>query len=275
MDALRLVSKELFRFVFFEWFGWRYISSTNNYLELPPYEWQKPAPVVPRSLVKIEDTPPLSLSKDRTAAYVNKQKANVLTVPALTLDGVLLEIPFGSVVEILETQNRWFKIIYKGVNGWMLRDDLVEELKEPQFKLGNFYPSDAEETIVIRSTLDDEFAGALASLPLAGEEYVSYRLKRQGVKIAWGKERPRLSGTWQNLLKGRPGSHIGITPKKGAVMEIVLDSTMGHLAYIEAVYPDQSILISEVGWPEIGQYSERTLPKAEWIEWRPVFIEIT
>ncbi len=275
MDAWRLVTKELFEFVFIEWFGWRSSTVRFNLIELPAYEWSKPALVTQRPLVKLEDKPPALIPKAEASAIVINNQAKIFTAPAFTLDGVITKVPYGAVVDVFQTQNRWFKISYHGTIGWMLREDLVEELKVPQFKLGVFYSADNETTISVRRELDDEFAGGLAQLPLTAEEYVSYRLKRQGVNVPWGKERPRLAGTWQNLLKGRSGAHIGITPKTGSVMETIEDSTFGHLAYIEAVYPDQSILISEFGYPELGQYSERTLPKAEWIEWRPVFIEIT
>jgi len=275
MDAWRIVTKELLQFVFIEWFGWRYPRNHHTVLELPAYEWLKPAVANQKPLVKLEDKPMTLVPRTESSAIVVNNRAKIFIAPALTFDGVLVEVPYGAVVDIFETQNRWFKVSYQEIVGWMLREDLVEELKVPQFKLGVFYTANSEETISVRRELEDEFFGGLAELPLTAEEYVTYRLKRSGVKIPWGNERPRLSGTWQNLLKGRRGAHLGITPKTGSLMEIIEEATLGHLAYIEAVYPDQSIMISEFGYPELGQYSERTLPKAEWIEWRPVFIEIT
>lgn len=276
MDAFRLVINELFQFVFLEWFGWRKPTRVN-FIEMPAYEWLKPAIVSPRPLAKIEDVQPklIHVGTPKSSAFVVSRKANVYHLPTLTLDGILFSVPYATKVDIFETQNRWFKIFYQGTSGWMLRDDLIDELKEPIFKIGSFYLADTSETISVRNSLNDEFMGEVANLPLSAEEYVAYRFKHSGIEIPWGKERPRLAGTWQQLLKGRAGCHIGIVPKTDTVMEIISDSTMGHLAYVEAVFPDQSILISEVGFPEAGQYSERTLIKSEWIEWRPVFIEIT
>lgn len=276
MDALRLVLTDLFQFVFLEWFGWRQVKRAV-FPEMPVYEWLKPAIVNPRPLVKLEDVPPkiVPASKPKSSAFVLNQSANIYFLPTLTLDGILIKIPYATKVDIHEAQNRWFKVYYQGISGWMLREDLIEELREPQFKLGNFYGADALETKSVRNIINDEFMGGMANLPLSPEEYIVYRFKQRGVLIPWGKERPRLAGTWQQLLKGRAGCHLGIVPKTDTVMEIITDDNMGHLAYVESVFPDQSILISEVGFPEVSQYSERTLPKSEWIEWRPVFIEIT
>ena len=39
---------------------------------------------------------------------------------------------------------------------------------------------------------------------------------------------------------------------------------IGHVAFVEEVYPDGSIRISEANWPRNGIYNERVLTVAEW-----------
>jgi surface antigen len=66
---------------------------------------------------------------------------------------------------------------------------------------------------------------------------------------------------------------MGIIPKTDAVMEYIVDD-IGHLAYVEAVSSDESIKISSVGMFDEGMFSEIVMQRTEWIELRPVFIEI-
>ena len=46
----------------------------------------------------------------------------------------------------------------------------------------------------------------------------------------------------------------------------------GHVAFIEAVYPDQSIQLSEANWPDRGIYNERVMVQEEWTKLDPTFI---
>jgi surface antigen len=57
-------------------------------------------------------------------------------------------------------------------------------------------------------------------------------------------------------------------------MEYVDENEIGHLAYIEAVFPDDTVALSEVNYPDSGTYNERELSKLEWKELRPVFIVV-
>ena len=44
------------------------------------------------------------------------------------------------------------------------------------------------------------------------------------------------------------------------------------MAYVEAVFPDGTIQVSESDWPEDGIYSERTIVQEEWQKLSPTFI---
>lgn len=47
-----------------------------------------------------------------------------------------------------------------------------------------------------------------------------------------------------------------------------------HLAYVEKVFPDETIQISEADWPDRGIYNERVLVENEWRALTAVFITI-
>jgi hypothetical protein len=276
MQTFRAVAIELFQFVFQEWFGFRQTSQTNLLLEAPAYTWTPVVPDLPRPTINQTAKDPTLTSHLPVGeqATVIVPEAQLLASPAYTLDGVLAHIKYGQKIEIIDSSNRWFAARLDNLNGWILRDNVTFETTEPKFVLGQFYGPETMESKTVRSTLADDFNGELAQLPLTPEEYVAYKFKKQGRPLTWGTERPRLAGRWQILLRGRSGVHIGIIPKTSSAIEIIDEHRNGHLAYVESVFPDQSILISEIGFPEIGQYNERKLPKEEWIEWRPVFIEI-
>lgn len=54
----------------------------------------------------------------------------------------------------------------------------------------------------------------------------------------------------------------------------MMSDEVGHVAYVEAVFPDDTITISEVNFPDSGIYNERSLLKEEWKSLKPVFIQI-
>jgi surface antigen len=46
----------------------------------------------------------------------------------------------------------------------------------------------------------------------------------------------------------------------------------GHVAFVEAVFPDASLQISEANWPDRGIYNERVMVREEWKKLSPTFI---
>ncbi|MCR4286353.1 MAG: hypothetical protein NUW00_05660, partial [Candidatus Kaiserbacteria bacterium] len=74
---------------------------------------------------------------------------------------------------------------------------------------------------------------------------------------------------------GVPHVHVGVVPKMGSIMEYISDADTGHLAFVEAVFPDDTISVSEVNFPDSGIYNERELSKDEWKELKPVFIAVS
>ena len=54
------------------------------------------------------------------------------------------------------------------------------------------------------------------------------------------------------------GYPVGATPKVGAIM-VTWESWAGHVAYVEAVNPDGSWMVSEMNWVAFDVIDERTI----------------
>lgn len=211
-----------------------------------------------------------------TVMYIGTSEAALYAHPTLEFDTIVAELSYGTMAMVLEQRGRWAKVVAGEHSGWVLREDLVDRAiyVYPQFVIGEKNAEDDPNTHRVRAILSDMFGGAAAGLPLQAGEYVTYRLLRKGLSIDWPEVRPRTPGLWHTVLKGVPGIHIGITPKPGSVMEYMMTEEIGHLAYTEAVFPDETINVSEVNYPEDGIYNERVLTQEEWKELKPVFIEV-
>lgn len=209
-------------------------------------------------------------------AYVCVKTAQVYALPTKTFDGVIMTLEYAQVVGVLNKQGSWVHVSFGEVRGWISRDDLSDSLAalQPQWQVNELYAPDHPGTKALRLCIEDEFNAKAIFVPLQDVEYVSYQLRRKNRFIDWPKERPRIAGTWQRLLRGVRGVHIGITPKTESVMEYIYEDNTGHVAFVESVFPDGSIAISEVGYPTEGVYTTRTLSRDECKELRPVFIEV-
>jgi len=171
---------------------------------------------------------------------------------------------------------RWAKISSETISGWILKDMLFSDVAAvlPQFQIDAVYTHTTKEAQQLRAYIRDEFGGGHADLTLTDAEYVSYRLQEQGSPIDWGTSMTqRIPGTWQRQLRGRAGMYIAITPTDSCVMEYVIDD-IGFVAYVDEVYPDESIKVSHVGRVVPGQYTEYMMPKEEYREISPVFITV-
>ena len=208
--------------------------------------------------------------------FVGIQNVYLHADPVIAFDSAGMHIPYGSKVQLLKFGGRWAHIRFDGAEGWILKDVLKMSVAEvfPQFLVGSFYDAHNEETKKLRLCIDDAFGCATAEVILTGAEYVVYMLQKHKRYIAWSLERPRIPGTWQRKLRGNEGIHIGIHPKTQSVMEYSIDD-IGYVAFVEAVFPDDSIKITGVGLSAEGYYSEEVMSKEQWRELRPVFIEVT
>lgn len=211
-----------------------------------------------------------------TIAFVSSARTPLFGGPTKEFDTVITTLSYGAMVMVLEEKGRFSRVAQDGITGWLLRDDLAPRAAYvyPEFIHGEENAHDDPNTLRLRACIKDEFYGGETEVALQAGEYVLYKLKRKGLEINWPPARPRTPGRWRTILRGVPGIHMGVTPKTGSVMECLLEHDMGHLAYVEAVFPDERITLSEANYPDRGIYNERTLTKEEWQALNPVFIQV-
>lgn len=237
---------------------------------LPPERPQHELPFVATS------TPSVYAATGATYVVSRHDGAALLLSPAIQLDGRLMVVPFGQSVSLRRFVEQYAEVLVYGITGFVCKDDITPHLDAvwPIFKAGQVYDYDADETMLVRRHIDDEFMADRLHLPLLASEYLTVRLLRDRLAIPWPRVRPRTVGSWHTLLRGVTGVHSRVMPATDTVMEWLADDGEGRLAYVEAVLPDSTLKISAVGIVVPGEYTESIVPAAVWREWRPVFINI-
>ncbi len=228
------------------------------------------------ALLKKNHVEPLT-EENNVVMYVGTNEVALYMKPTQEFDTCLGTLRYGDMVMVLEQRGRWANVVCGTLEGWVLREDLVDRAAYvyPEFVIGQENGVDDPNTVRVRAMIGDMFGGAKIEFPLQAGEYVMYRFKRKGLTIHWGEKRPRVPGLWHTLLKGVQGIHMGITPKTGSIMEYVFKDEIGHVAYVEAVFPDETIHISETNYPDRGIYNERIITREEWRELKPIFIQVS
>lgn len=228
----------------------------------------------------IEEVLPRTLEKN-TIMYTASYATPLKSMPEASGDATIAVLPYGSMVMVLQVSGPWAYVASGPHEGWAYGEDLEDRAAHvyPAFHIGEPNRDDDPSTERLRALINDEFGAGEVGLPLQAEEYVLYRLWKRGAKIAWPPVRPRSPGTWASILASVPGIRVSPEPTPGAVMEFTLPheggETFGHLAYVEAVFPDGTLQLSEANWPEEGIYNERALTSAEWQELAPAFIIVS
>lgn len=238
-------------------------------------EVQEEIPLTFRSTADILKTPH-NIAQKNTVMYTGSEETPVFREATIEFDGIVARIPYGAMVMVLENKGRWARIVYEAIAGWVVRDELLDRSAHvyPDFTIGTSNLADDPNTLRVRACINDEFGGGVAGFPLQSSEYVTYRLQKRGLSLPWTGVRPRIEGTWHELLRGMHGVRMNVQPQSGAIMEYVMGDGTGHLTYVEAVFPDGTLRVSETNFPEAGIYNERVITKEEWQELRPVFIEV-
>lgn len=238
-----------------------------------------PAPI---PVPKIEEKPQTLLVSGsgflhQDVLYASRTRVKVWQRPLVAEDGVVGYLNYGQPVFLIDYQGRFAQVRFGDLLGFVLKDDL-EKLRDalyPAFFDGEIYTANHPDTKKLRRLINDEFAYEELFAPLQPSEFVMYRLAENKLSIPWGQERPRTVGVWHNLLKGRIGVNISITPKTGSLIEYQKDDGTGFVGYIKAVLVDNSLVLEGVGRVIDGEYREETIAPSVWREWRPVFIAIS
>ncbi len=272
MQTLLAVIDDLWQFAYGGLFGARSVTPIDREREFQPSLGLLPSPQRQGALPA-----PASSSVFRTGEqyFIAELQTFLYSDPVIAFDTAMQTIPYGHTVLVTKVGGRWAEVIYEGREGWVLKDVLRERREDihPQLRIDTIYTADDAETIKLRACINDEFGGARAGLALTPAEYVTYKLAVAKRSISWPKDGPRVPGSWQKRLRGSEGIHMSIAPSTGDIMEYSVED-VGYLAYVEAVFPDNSIKLSQVGVPDAGQYTERVMTQEEYRELRPVFITV-
>lgn len=222
-------------------------------------------------------TPHTIIHGKHTVMYALARETSLYKDPTIGFDSRVAIIPYGELVLVMEPQGRFYRVVWEDYEGWVLKDDLADRAGRvyPEFIQGQENSVDHPNTAHVRALINDAFGLGQSEFPLQAGEYVLYRLMRRGIRIEWPEVRPRTPGSWHTILRGLPGVHVGVLPKQGMIIEYTEENDIGHLAYVEAVFPDGTITISEANHPHGGIYNERSLSRDTWRSLQPLFIEVT
>ncbi|MDD2757971.1 MAG: CHAP domain-containing protein [Patescibacteria group bacterium] len=209
-------------------------------------------------------------------------------------DNIIAKLAFSTKVEAVEENGDWFRVNADGKNGWVSKFYLVEvvpialenlQKKEvfqdvvPAFHNHEKNLATDANSIKLRKIINDEFGGGARRDDLQCVEYVHYKIQQMGITIKWPAERPRNGGLWAGIFQRSAQYRILEEPKAGCAMSFVgslKNPAVGHVAFVEEVYQDGSIKISEVNWPPPGVYSERVISKSQWKDkYQAKFIDFT
>ena len=253
--------------------------------ELPESEFKTFKSVIEKRPLPIVEKKPIPILSDDVDNATNGPAKAVVIINNSPLykrntkefDSVIKLLPYGAGVDLLQEERAWAQVKYQNFVGWVERDSITARVAQakPYFVIKEYCGPDSENTKRLRLMIADVFNAVDTGLPLHCEEYIYYKLFSRGIVLPKVDERPRAAGRWQDIFKGKSGVHVSIRPKTGSIIEFTTADEKGHLAYIEAVFPDESISLSEVGLPEDGYYNERILSKEIWLELKPVFIQFS
>lgn len=213
-----------------------------------------------------------------TIMYALAKETPLYNDPTIAFDSRKAIIPYGSLVLVVEPVGRFYCVVWNTYEGWVLQEHLADRasMVYPEFVPGQENSVDHVNTIRVRALINDEFGLGNSEFALQAGEYVLYKLMRRGLHIVWPTEHPpRTPGSWHLILRGSPGIHVGVVPRVGSILEYADEHDVGHVAYVEAIFPDGMIALSEAHFPHSGIYSERTLSKDAWRALKPVFIEVS
>ncbi len=76
--------------------------------------------------------------------------------------------------------------------------------------------------------------------------------------------------SWYSRAQGG-GMAVGNEPRAGAVLWHANLGGLGHVAYVEAVNEDGSILVSDMNYPSWGRVTNRTVPPSEFSKYRFIY----
>lgn len=199
--------------------------------------------------------------------------------------------------ELIVMDEPWIRVMKDGQQGWV-RADYISEITPITIQssssvvnliVGQSNSVSTNNTRKIREVIKDVLNGAKNGYDLQCTEYVSYRLKTKlDIDINWPVQSGRNGGVWWKIFQDAKLYKVLSEPKANCAMcftsGISSDSAtnaIGHVAFVEEVFADGSVKISEANWPPKGQkpqgqYNERIISKDKWLnQYKAKFVDFT
>lgn len=135
----------------------------------------------------------------------------------------------------------------------------------PQFRHGEPNLADDENTKRVRKYIKHEFGLNFETDCLQCVEYAQYRVKQKlGIWIEWPTKAGRDAKYWPSILRSR--YKISEKPVVDSVASFDAPSlgAHGHVVFVENIFPNGEIEVSEVNLPHDGIYNLRRMTPAIW-----------
>lgn len=269
MRILLAVAEDLYTFAVASLFGWA--ARQERPQQALPDAHAYPLVAAPRAVEfeRSEDVDAATghtLPQKHTIVYCAEPNVPLRIEPDDASDTAIAKLEYGEMVMVLDATPSWTFVAVHDKKGFVPTASLADTAARvyPEFVSGAHNGPRDINTLRLRAVIADEFSASLSQLPLQPHEYAYYKLIRRGVTLAWPDIRPRTAGSWARILREHDGIACDQEPSAGSIVEYVSEDGAGHLGYVERLYPDLSIMVSEVHTPEQGIYEERTLTKTEW-----------
>lgn len=270
MRVLLAVFEDLYTFAVGSIFGWQ----QERQLTLPAVRTLQTVPSFGGVDVLVR---PTARPQRNSVVYCATPDAPLRTAPNDGPDTTIATLAYGDMAMVLRLGEEWTYVAAGERQGYVETAALSHKAADvyPSFTVGEPNGPRDLSTVRLRLIIRDEFSGGASDMPLSSHEYVYYKLVRRGTTISWPDIRPRTAGNWMRILLENERVMVEDVPQVGAVMEYREgEDGAGRLAYVEKVFPDGSIQISEADWPDRGIYNERVMVEDEWRALAPVFLVI-
>lgn len=218
-----------------------------------------------------------------------RSTANRSTIGTLIPSGTILKYVVSVKGELVEGIDDWYKN-EKDLYFWAggveeikdvatLTDDIILPIVDeeiaiktsgeadlfPQFVHGESNFADAANTKRVREYIKYEFGLNFDTDCLQCVEYVQYRVKQKlGIWIEWPNKSGRDAKYWPSILKPRYKVSEMPTINSAASFDAPSLGVHGHVVFVENVFPNGEIEISEVNLPRDGIYNFRKMAPALW-----------
>lgn len=214
--------------------------------------------------------------------YTKAKNLRFRSEPSTETGKIIRELGEGQ--ELSFVDGPWLKVRLGDEEGWVHGDYVQENSQDIASVFKKDIPNLAGDatTALVRRDIGDEYGCGKEGAALQCTEYVTYRiLTKLGIKIKWPVKSGRNGGKWAEILKGK--YNVLQEPKINCAMSFTTGispdskiNEIGHVAFVEDVYPDGSIKISEANWPRNGIYNERVLSKEKWQnQYKARFVEFS